>query len=131
MNVLFPDPPVKRKQSLSEIAISHKKEKEYSSKKSSSKKEDKLTSQTGSGNRKARSSYSIAALCQMSVNIGGDPAAGVPDSLPGATGVNSPGMISLNSTESPRATPTPQSPMPPQNVPPTPAKPPLQPPAQV
>ena len=50
----------------------------------------------------------------MSVNIGGDPAAGVPDSLQaGATGVNSPGVISLNSaTESPRATPTPQSPMP-------------------
>ena len=58
--------------------------------------------------------FSIAALCQMSVNIGGDPAAGVPDSLQaGATGVNSPGVISLNSaTESPRATPTPQSPMP-------------------
>ena len=37
----------------------------------------------------------IAALCQMSVNIGGDPAAG-------ATGVNSPGVIWLNSaTESP------------------------------
>ena len=50
----------------------------------------------------------------MSVNIGGDPAAGVPDSLhAGATGVNSPGVVSLNSaTESPRATPTPQSPMP-------------------
>ena len=50
----------------------------------------------------------------MSVNIGGDPAAGVPDSLQaGATGVNSPGVLSLNSaTESPRATPTPQSPMP-------------------
>ena len=39
----------------------------------------------------------------MSVNIGGDPAAGVPDSLQaGATGVNSPGVIWLNSaTESP------------------------------
>ena len=50
----------------------------------------------------------------MSVNIGGDPAAGVSDSLQaGATGVNSPGVLSLNSaTESPRATPTPQSPMP-------------------
>ena len=50
----------------------------------------------------------------MSVNIGGDLAAGVPDSLQaGATGVNSPGVLSLNSaTESPRATPTPQSPMP-------------------
>ena len=57
--------------------------------------------------------FSIAALCQMSVNIGGDPAAGVPDNIPGATGVNSPGVVSLNSaTESPRATPTPQSPMP-------------------
>ena len=45
----------------------------------------------------------------MSVNIGGDPAAGVPESLR----VNSPGVLSLNSaTESPRATPTPQSPMP-------------------
>ena len=45
----------------------------------------------------------------MSVNIGGDPAAGVPDSIP-AAGINSPGVISLNSTESPRATPTPQPP---------------------
>ena len=62
--------------------------------------------------RKARSSYSIAALCQMSVNIGGDPAAGVPEALHHPGAVNSPGVISLNSTESPRATPTPQSPMP-------------------
>jgi hypothetical protein len=64
------------------------------------------------GGKKTKSSYSIAALCQMSVNIGGDPSAGVPDNLP-AAGVNSPGVVSLNScTESPRATPTPQSPRP-------------------
>lgn len=64
------------------------------------------------GKKAARSSYSIAALCQMSVNIGADPVAGVPDNISGA--VNSPGVISLNSTESPRATPTPSaSPMPP------------------
>ena len=47
--------------------------------------------------------FSIAALCQMSVNIGADPAAGVQDAIR----INSPGVISLNSTESPRATPTP------------------------
>ena len=39
----------------------------------------------------------------MSVNIGADPAAGVQDAIR----INSPGVISLNSTESPRATPTP------------------------
>ena len=39
----------------------------------------------------------------MSVNIGADPAAGVHDAIR----INSPGVISLNSTESPRATPTP------------------------
>ena len=46
----------------------------------------KTSSNSGSGNKKTKSSYSIAALCQMSVNIGADPAAGVvPD-------VNIPGM---------------------------------------
>ena len=97
----------------------------------------KTPSNSGSGNKKTKSSYSIAALCQMSVNIGADPAAGVvPDvNIPGilkwfdkntitknyilishknffnisASGINSPGVVSLNSaTESPRATPTPQ-----------------------
>ena len=40
---------------------------------------------SNSGNKKTKSSYSIAALCQMSVNIGADPAAGVvPDvNIPG------------------------------------------------
>ena len=52
---------------------------------------------------------SIAALCQMSVNIGGDQGSSFPESFR----INSPGVLSLNSaTESPRATPTPQSPMP-------------------
>lgn len=78
--------------------------------KNSSKEASKKSS--NEGKKAARSSYSIAALCQMSVNIGADPVAGVPDNISGA--VNSPGVISLNSTESPRATPTPsQSPMPP------------------
>ena len=37
----------------------------------------KTSSSSGSGNKKAKSSNGIAALCQMSVNIGADPAAGV------------------------------------------------------
>ena len=81
--------------------------------KTTKKAKNKETNQvTSSKIAKTKSSYSIAALCQMSVNIGADPAAGVPDPN-AASGVSSPGVISLNSTESPRATPTPQSPKPP------------------
>ena len=88
--------------------------------KTNKKAKNKETNQvTSSKIAKTKSSYSIAALCQMSVNIGADPAAGVPDPN-AASGVSSPGVISLNSTESPRATPTPQSPKPPPQPQPTP-----------
>ena len=91
---------------LTEPTKSDKKEENIESAKKKLKTKE-ITAKT-----KTKSSYSIAALCQMSVNIGADPAAGVPD--PNAAGVSSPGVISLNSnTESPRATPTPQSPKPP------------------
>ena len=91
----------------------NKKDPKVSEAKTNKKAKNKETNQvTGSKIAKTKSSYSIAALCQMSVNIGADPATGVPDPN-AASGVSSPGVISLNSTESPRATPTPQSPKPP------------------
>ena len=69
-----------------------------------------LVSSTG-GNKRSKNSYSIAALCQISVNIGGDPSAGaviVGAPCEGMT-VSSPGLISLTSvgTGSPIGTPAP------------------------
>uniref|UniRef100_A0A0K2U4H7 BHLH domain-containing protein n=1 Tax=Lepeophtheirus salmonis TaxID=72036 RepID=A0A0K2U4H7_LEPSM len=60
----------------------------------------------GNGKSKSKSSYSIAALCQISVNIGGDPL------VASETMVNSPGVVSLNSfgTASPSVTPAPSTP---------------------
>ena len=66
---------------------------------------------SGGTNKRSKNSYSIAALCQISVNIGGDPSAGaviVGAPCEGMT-VSSPGLISLTSvgTGSPIGTPAP------------------------
>jgi hypothetical protein len=73
------------------------------------RKEDTVAGSEARSN-KSRSIYSIAALCQISVNIG-DPAEA------GTGMVNSPGMVSLNSvgTVSPVGTPAP-TPTPPAKV---------------
>ena len=63
-------------------------------------KNDDKTGKKEERKRTNKSSYSIAALCQMSVNIGAENAV-IPENI------SSPGVISINSTDSPRATPTP------------------------
>ena len=70
---------VEKAKSTASAASKNHREENIGGKKTSS------SSGSGSGNKKAKSSYSIAALCQMSVNIGADPAAGVvPDvNIPG------------------------------------------------
>merc|ERR1712012_1047239 len=69
-----------------------------------------LVPSTG-GSKRSKNSYSIAALCQISVNIGGDPSAGAVIVGPPCEGmtVSSPGLISLTSvgTGSPIGTPAP------------------------
>jgi len=70
--------------------------------------------------RRSKSSYSIAALCQISVNIGADPsAASVSTAM-----VDSPGVVSLNSvgTNSPAGTPAPTPTPPAAAVPSRPAQ---------
>ena len=58
--------------------------------------------------KRSKSSYSIAALCQISVNIGENPVGETTGTIPGIA--NSPGVASLNSVEgtaSPVGTPAP------------------------
>ncbi|CAB4056823.1 unnamed protein product [Lepeophtheirus salmonis] len=80
--------------------------KDKSEESSSSSPVTKPQESGGNGKSKSKSSYSIAALCQISVNIGGDPL------VASETMVNSPGVVSLNSfgTASPSVTPAPSTP---------------------